>query len=217
MCPSTNECGEKTAKRRGGERQMTREQFSLAYDNGYRLTVRFLVSRGLSGENAEEAAQAAWAKGWEHRNNLRNPKRVVSWVNTIALNLFRNWFRRRESPEDLPEIPITPRIDPRAIDLHRTLETCEARDRQLLEKHYLEGYSSEELAKRTGCTAVAVRVRLLRVRRKLDAMLRPEREVRNRPRQGQQGRLRTPLKAHARAVKAQRARSSPADGMRAAA
>ena len=152
---------------------MTREQYSLAYTNGYQSTVRFLVSRGLSGERAEEAAQAAWAKGWEHRGSLRNPKRVSSWVNTIALNLFRNWFRRRESPEELPEIPTAPRVDPRAIDLHRMLERCDARDRALLEGHYLEGYTSEELGAKTGCTAVAVRVRLLRVRRKLDLALRP--------------------------------------------
>ncbi len=159
---------------------MTREQYSLAYSSGYQSTVRFLVSRGLTGESAEEAAQAAWAKGWEHRGSLRNPKRVSSWVNTIALNLFRNWFRRRESPEELPEIPTAPRVDPQAIDLHRTLERCDARDRALLEGHYLEGYTSEELGERTGCTAVAVRVRLLRVRRKLDASLRPRRQKRNR-------------------------------------
>jgi RNA polymerase sigma factor (sigma-70 family) len=155
--------------------EMTREQYSLAYDNGYRLTVRFLISRGLSGENAEEAAQAAWAKGWEHRKKLRNRRRVVSWVNTIALNLFRNWFRRRESPEEVPEIAIAPGMNPRAIDLHRTLEKCDARDRELLEGHYLEGYTSEELGQKSGCTAVAVRVRLLRMRRKLATALRSDR------------------------------------------
>ena len=153
---------------------MTREQYSLAFDNGYKLTVRFLVSRGLSGDSAEEAAQAAWAKGWEHRKHLRNPKRVVSWVNTIALNLFRNWFRKRESPEELPEIATAPKMDVRAIDLHRSLEHCAPRDRQLLEGQYLEGYTSEELARRTGSTPVAVRVRLMRVRRKLVVLLQPD-------------------------------------------
>ncbi len=155
---------------------LTRSQYSVAYDNGYPLTVRFLLSRGISGESAEEAAQAAWAKGWEHRGSLRNPKRVVSWVNTIALNLFRNWFRRRESPEELPEIPTAPKITPQAIDVRRTLEQCGSRDRLLLEKHYLEGYTSKELGEKTGCTPVAVRVRLLRARRKLGAVLRPERQ-----------------------------------------
>ena len=73
---------------------MTREQYANAYDSGYATTKRFLVSRGINVETAEEAAQAAWARGWEHRDKLRNPDKVLSWVNTIALNLFRNWFRR---------------------------------------------------------------------------------------------------------------------------
>jgi RNA polymerase sigma factor (sigma-70 family) len=196
---------------------MTREQYSLAYDHGYPLTVRFLVSRGLTGDSAEEAAQAAWAKGWEHRKHLRNPQRVVSWVNTIALNLFRNWFRRRESPEELPEIPIAPKIDPRAIDLHRTLEKCEARDRDLLEKHYLEGYNSEELAHKTGCTAVAVRVRLLRVRRKIQAMLRPEPNGRARSKAVYRGHRPAPARAQARLRAPQRTRALPAQGLQVAA
>lgn len=173
---SKNAAASETTMRKPQEETLTRKQYSLAYDDGYPLTVRFLLSRGLSGESAEEAAQAAWAKGWEHRQSLRNPKRIVSWVNTIALNLFRNWFRRRESPEELPEIATAPKITPQAIDVRRTLEQCEGRDRMLLEKHYLEGYTSKELGEKTGCTPVAVRVRLLRARRKLGAVLRPERQ-----------------------------------------
>jgi DNA-directed RNA polymerase specialized sigma24 family protein len=37
----------------------------------------------------------------------------------------------------------------------------------MMEKHYLAGYTSEELARQRGCTPVAVRVRLLRVRRRI--------------------------------------------------
>jgi DNA-directed RNA polymerase specialized sigma24 family protein len=63
------------------------------------------------------------------------------------------------------------------IDVRRTLEECPLHDRRLMEMHYLEGYTSKELGKKTGCTAVAVRVRLLRARRKLAAELRPEQEA----------------------------------------
>jgi RNA polymerase sigma factor (sigma-70 family) len=118
-------------------------------------------------------------------------------VNTIALNLFRNWFRRRESPEELPEIATAPKMDPRAIDLHRSLDRCGPRDRQLLEEHYLEGYTSEELAQRTGCTPVAVRVRLMRVRRKLGAMLRADGKNRARSKRAQSA-VRHSRRAHAR-------------------
>jgi RNA polymerase sigma-70 factor (ECF subfamily) len=146
---------------------MTREQYSDAYDNGYALTARFLVSRGVGVEAAEEAAQAAWARGWEHRHKLRSPDKVLSWVNTIALNLYRNWFRRRETVQLPPETPVPPRASPQAIDIRRALAKCAPADREMIEKHYLAGYTSAELAKQKGCTPVAVRVRLLRVRRRI--------------------------------------------------
>jgi RNA polymerase sigma-70 factor (ECF subfamily) len=156
---------------------LTREQYSVSYNEGYPVTVRFLLSRGLPLEGAQEAAQGAWAKGWEYREHLRNPKKVVSWVNTIALNLFRNGFRRRESPGELPEMATAPKINARAIDVRRTLEKCPSRDRRLIEMTYIEGYTSAEIGKQTGSTPVAVRVRLLRARRKLAAELQPERHA----------------------------------------
>jgi DNA-directed RNA polymerase specialized sigma24 family protein len=42
---------------------------------------------------------------------------------------------------------------------------------------YIEGYTSTEIGKQTGSTPVAVRVRLLRARRKLAAELQPERNA----------------------------------------
>jgi RNA polymerase sigma factor (sigma-70 family) len=146
---------------------LTRDQFANAYENGFAMTIRFLISRGINVELAEETAQAAWAKGWEHRNKLRNPNRVLSWVNTIALNVFRNWFRRTEIAELLPETPVPPHASPQSIDVGRALAKCAPAEREMIEKHYLGGYTSAELGRQSGCTAVAVRVRLLRVRRRI--------------------------------------------------
>lgn len=42
---------------------MTQEQYADAYSRGFDVTKRFLVSHGVSGDTAEEAAQAAWARG----------------------------------------------------------------------------------------------------------------------------------------------------------
>src|SRR5580693_7469808 len=49
----------------GGE--MTAEEYGSAYKKGYVRTVRLLVTKGLSWDGAQEAAQAAWVKGWEKR------------------------------------------------------------------------------------------------------------------------------------------------------
>jgi RNA polymerase sigma-70 factor, ECF subfamily len=146
---------------------ITRDQYASAYDDGFAMTTKFLVSRGINVETAEEAAQAAWVRGWEQRGKLRDPERVLHWVNTIALNVFRNWFRRRETVELPVEIPVPPHSSPQLIDVARALEKCAPADREMIEKHYLAGYTSAELGQQRGCTAVAVRVRLLRARRRL--------------------------------------------------
>jgi RNA polymerase sigma-70 factor, ECF subfamily len=154
---------------------MTRTEYGDAYQGGFPVTIRFLLSRGVPGDRAEEAAQAAWTKGWERRRQLRDPKRIVTWVNTIALNQFRNWLRKQRRSEELPELAISPGTNARAIDLQRSLRVCRQSDRRILERHYLEGLTSYEIARQSGCTPVAARVRLLRARRRLRRLLRPSR------------------------------------------
>jgi RNA polymerase sigma factor (sigma-70 family) len=150
---------------------MTQEQYADAYSGAFDRTVRFLVSRGVSSDSAEEAAQAAWARGWERRTQLRDPKRLVTWVNAIALNLFRNGCRRRETSELPSDIPVPPQTSPRAIDLRRVIEKCTPAEQEMLQKHYLGGYTSKELAAQADCTATAIRVRLLRLRRRLQTVM----------------------------------------------
>jgi RNA polymerase sigma factor (sigma-70 family) len=47
------------------------------------------------------------------------------------------------------------------------LEKCSPTDRALLRKHYLAGFTSSEIAQHLNCSAVTVRVRLLRLRRRM--------------------------------------------------
>ena len=72
---------------------MKRNEYADAFQNGYSATRRFLLSRGAAIEEAEEIAQAAWVRGWEYRDQLRDPSMVSFWVNSIARNLFRARFR----------------------------------------------------------------------------------------------------------------------------
>lgn len=152
---------------------MTRAEYGDAYGGGFSATIRFLLSRGVPGDRAEEAAQAAWVKGWERRRQLRDPKRVITWINTIALNQFRNCLRKQRRSEELLELAAPPGTNAKAIDLHRSLQMCRQSDRRILERHYLEGLTSYEIARQSGCTPVAARVRLLRARRRLRRLLRP--------------------------------------------
>jgi RNA polymerase sigma factor (sigma-70 family) len=145
---------------------MKRAEYADAFQNGYGATRRFLLSRGAGLEEAEEIAQAAWARGWEYRDQLRDPSLVGFWVNSIARNLFRARFRTA------PMLPLDG-VDPsyqmsleEQIEVRRILERCPKRDREMLEKG-LEGYSAEEIAQTAGISSTGIRVRMLRIRQSL--------------------------------------------------
>lgn len=158
---------------------ISEEEFATAYRRGYQLTVRFLLGRGVPGGRAEETAQAAWARGWERRDNLRDSRVVVAWVNTIALNIFRNWYRKKKEDSELPHDVAQPSYSRSAkVDVELSLSCCSEEDRRLLREYYMEGYTSAELAKRRRCSPVAVRVRLMRARRAIKAGLEERRRRR---------------------------------------
>ena len=143
---------------------MTREEYGLAYQKGFDLTVRFLLSRGAQREYAMEIAQGAWVRGWERLHQLRDEATVVTWVNTIALNSYRRVMRRDAPAHELPEVISPHGIDMAAIDIHRILSSCRPSERVLFEQQ-MYGATTEEIARTQGVTETAIRIRLLRARR----------------------------------------------------
>ena len=143
---------------------MTPEGFAAAYESGYHLTMRFLRARGISWEHASDVSQTAWTKGWERLDQLQNDGMVLTWVNTIALNVHRKHLRNEPAWLDLPEIETKPGVNLAAIDLARILKICGPRDRKYL-KYQLSGMSPSEIARLRGVPESAIRVRLLRARR----------------------------------------------------
>ena len=125
---------------------MTTEEYGNAYQRGFSATVRFLVSRGLAYDAALDTAQSAWTKGWERRAQLRDPNLILTWTNSIALNIHRTYLRREPTMQALPEMTIPPRITSAVIDAKRILNACRPNDRAVLEGYYIEGYKVQEIA-----------------------------------------------------------------------
>src|SRR5580692_11105509 len=148
---------------------MLRTDYAEAFETGYGATRRFLLARGAPMEEAEEIAQAAWARGWEFRDQLRDPGLVSYWVNSIARNLFRARFRAPIQTE-IEDTNAIYTLDLEAIELLRLLDRCSKRDRALLQQS-LEGYSADEIAQTQGITPTGIRVRLLRIRNALREQL----------------------------------------------
>jgi RNA polymerase sigma factor (sigma-70 family) len=144
---------------------MLGDDYAEAFENGFISTRRFLLARGAAMEEAEEIAQAAWVRGWEYREQLRDPGLVSFWVNSIARNLFRARFRAPLETE-IEDNNAAYTLDLDAIEIGRLLDRCPKRDRLLLERS-LEGYSAEEIARTEGITPTGIRVRMLRIRQML--------------------------------------------------
>lgn len=148
---------------------ITRKEFSLAYEKGRPQTINFLLSRGVQEDEAREKAQAAWVKGWERRFQLKDKKKALSWVNTIALNLYRSSIRRDSQQELIYDIPVPFKISLSAFDLEKKLKLCRESEREILILRYFWDFDIKDLAGRYGCTEIAMRVKLLRARRSLRA------------------------------------------------
>ena len=143
---------------------MTEEEYGRAFLKGYDVTVRLLVSRGVPGDWAREVAQSAWVRGWERLSQLRSDNLVVTWVNAIALNVYRRFVRKETVYQILPDLVSDRTVNLAAIDVAQILRGCCLRDRTLL-RQQMSGFTAKELAQQDGVTETAVRLRLLRARR----------------------------------------------------
>jgi DNA-directed RNA polymerase specialized sigma24 family protein len=149
---------------------MTREEYAQAYQDGVHVTFRFLLSRGVGRDSAEENSQAAWMRGWEHLDQLRSDELLTTWVNTIALNLYRRSLRRERKLQFLQDLryasamPNWGSTNWAAIDVSRILSFCRLSDRLLLEAQ-MDGMTAQEMADQEGVSQTAIRIRLLRARR----------------------------------------------------
>jgi len=147
---------------------MTEQEFGQIYSRSFDLTVRFLVSRGVYYDAAIDAAQDGWARGWERREQLRDPAVLATWVNSIALRRYRTFVRDYSKDVNCTELPAslpsTSSNTEAAIDARRMMSLIRAGDRQLLCDFYLQGHSIRELAKMHGCSPTAMRIKLWRAK-----------------------------------------------------
>ncbi len=100
-------------------------------------------AQGLSGADAEDAAQATWLRLVENLDRIHDPTRVGGWLATTArrecLTVIRRSRRVRPCGDDLPDLPSDePAAVERLIDEERDVAVREAlarlapRDRALL-------------------------------------------------------------------------------------
>ena len=155
--------------------EAVRDRYASAYENGGRRRTQAVLRRmGANVDLAEELAEAAWCRGLERLDQLKDPKRVVPWVNTTAINMFRDETERNRRMVQFfsagYELGITASVNVTLLDLDVAIRGCPTRQRALLED-VLAGRTVDELAAGLAISTGAVHHRLSRARRALRAAM----------------------------------------------
>ncbi|MFC6274875.1 RNA polymerase sigma factor [Levilactobacillus tangyuanensis] len=143
------------------------------------ITVRhYLISRGADAEVAADVTQDVFVKLLEMElilpaDQLRPYMFRVAW--TTYLDIFRRQQRyQRLVGLYLRPTQANPGLDGIDENLTRGLARLKATERQLLVLRYVEGLSVQQTAERLQLKLSATKMRLRRVHRKLERLMRSE-------------------------------------------
>jgi len=137
-----------------------------------------------SEEEAKEVVQQTFFQLNAARNDFRQGSRLRPWLVTIAMNLIREYYRRKGRRK---EAPLDAAIHTVGVDAPRPLEaeqlaqrvraalaTLPASQREVVELHWFQEKPFSEVAELVGAREGAVRVRAHRAYTKLRELLRGE-------------------------------------------
>ena len=148
-----------------GDKAAFRELFQR-----YTPLLQRAMARDLrSVEEANDLVQQTFLHLHRSRLDFEPGRKLKPWVFTIALNLKREYFRRKKrrpersfDPESMPE-PAVGALGAARVDARRTLARVmgdlPADQREVIELHWFDGLEFPEVALVVGASVSAVKVR----------------------------------------------------------
>lgn len=125
---------------------------------------------------AEDLAQEVFVQVWRNLDRFRGEASAKTWIYRITVNVCLQEIRTRKRRPQITEEPSdfasakTPEADPRLQQLYQAIGTLPKVDR-LVYMLMLEGQEYEDIAKVTGLSKGALRVRVHRAHEKLRKLL----------------------------------------------
>lgn len=152
---------------------MTAEEFARRVEALKPVMYRVCVSQLASPYDREDAAQEAVLRAWARRDRLREEKFFETWFIRILINACHDIQRSNRRTVTMDTLPEPEQRDENR-DLTEVLRILDKKQRLCVLLHYIEGYSVREVAGMLGIGESAVKLRLMRGRRKLKELLSEE-------------------------------------------
>lgn len=138
---------------------------------------RYLISRGAPSDVAADIVQDVFVKVLEMQLVLP-PDKLRPYLYRVAWSTYLDQYRRQQRYQKIVTTYLVPRAEiasmPSALDdeLEHALKRLSAAERQLLIWRYEESWSIKQVAQALKIRPAAAKMRLQRVQRKLEKMMR---------------------------------------------
>jgi RNA polymerase sigma-70 factor, ECF subfamily len=145
------------------------------------LLLRFFMSQFGSRPEAEDLLQDTWLQIHKARHTHRPGEPVLPWIFAIARHVKVDSHRRsqrirsREQTMSLLPEPAGSVTSLPALDFDTLIAALPPSQREVVSLLKVRGMSLEEVARATGCSVGAVKLKAHRAYEKLRALLRPGR------------------------------------------
>jgi RNA polymerase sigma factor (sigma-70 family) len=154
--------------------------FQAAYAAHRGVVFGFLLRLAGDADTASDLFQNVWVKLARHRLRLRPDTALRAWLCTVARHEYLSY--RRAQLLDLSRVlalgrepaPDPTERDPRLCEVNAALRQLSDRDREVLLATSVDGLSLRQAASVLGLAEPALRQRLVRARRRLEAALEKE-------------------------------------------
>lgn len=151
--------------------------FEELYLSTREALLRYLCSFGGLDGWGEDILQDTFFEAYKRREMLARHPNPIGWLYQTAHNLYRNAGRRRDNCNLSLDIVPEEACISKAEEYYKYIEwrviiqgMLQEKDRKLIIRYYVEGYSVREMAKEFNLTEGNVRVKLSRIRKQMKSL-----------------------------------------------
>lgn len=163
-------------------RQITEKDFEALIMEHQALILKVCDVYGDNEVDREELFQDIIIHLWKGLPSFKGQSKLSTWIYRVSLNTAISRARKKKSsrlvfPEKIPDRPVAPSSyehpdQVRINALHRAINQLKAIEKAII-LLYLEERSYSEIAEIMGISEKNVSVRLVRLKKKLEKLLRP--------------------------------------------
>jgi len=147
--------------------------YERAFEEHWSDVFRFALAWTNDWTSAEDLAQDAYLRMWNHRARLDWQRPVLPWLlvttRRLATDRFRALRRRLLAPPQAVSLDADPALRARWLDVSTAMADLSPLERTALVMTAVEGATYEEAGRVLGTTAGALRAAVSRARTKLEA------------------------------------------------